>query len=337
MEIDKNQITILTYSPDIHMSLLSFMIRQYENRSAEYLDWWLTNIDNGDKSLWDTTLVVFYENDIIGCYTSNPISIAIGGETKLMFYGGNAIIDPKFRGAGIGKKIYTEIFKYKNRISIGLTEASYAIQTQKFKGCHPILNVRVYVSANSFSFISIIRKFTNKCIGKVLFADNINISGYTFTLVRSTEDMNAYPENGIWLNDFVELKRDKEWLTNRFINIYRKDYFIYTIHKDNEISGYAVFRKGNIYGIEFISIVDYRCKDTKGERVVTQVANNIAKMNKIGFTFCMTSRLHSAIRLFPLTIRLPKKIKNVTLIEEIKDEMILFTSADSNLDFVYYE
>lgn len=92
-----------------------------------------------------------------------------------------------------------------------------------------------------------------------------------------------------------------------------------------------------MYGVEFISIVDFRCKDLELERCVTKVANIIARNNKIGFTFCMSSRLHSLLRFAPLTIRLPKKIKNVTVIEKIKDKNILFTSADSNLDFVYYE
>lgn len=336
MEIDKSKIRISTYSPEFHKELLLFMISQYENRSVEYLDWWLTNIDTGDKSLWETTLVVFYENNIIGCYTSNPIYIKIKGETMPMFYGGNAIINPKFRGVGIGKMIYTDIFKYSNRISIGLTAASYAIQTQKFKGCYPILDVRVYVSANWYSFRSIVNRFLNRT-HNVVFPENIIVSGCSFTMVKNAKDLDGFPEDGIWLNDNVELIRSKEWLKGRFIDIYRKDYSIYTIHKNEQLAGYAVFRKGRIYGVEFISIVDFRCKDTKLERVVTKAANRIAKINKIGFTFCMSSRLHSLIRLLPLTIRLPKKIKNVTVVERIKDEKILFTSADSNLDFVYYE
>lgn len=313
-----------------------FMISQYENRSTEYLEWWLTNIDNGDKSLWKTTLVVFYENDIIGCYTSNPLYIKIKGETTPMFYGGNAIINPEFRGVGIGKMIYTEIFKYNNRISIGLTAASYAIQTQKFKGCYPILNVRVYVSANWYSLRSIINKFLNRT-HNIVFPEKIKVAGCSFTIVENAKDLSGFPEDGIWLNDNVELIRSKEWLRSRFIDIYRKDYSIYTIHKNEQLAGYAVFRKGRIYGVEFISIVDFRCKDTGLERVVTKAANRIAKINKIGFTFCMSSRLHSLIRFLPLTIRLPKKIKNVTVVDKIKDENILFTSADSNLDFVYYE
>ena len=336
MQVEKEKIVIATYSPQLHGALLSFMIGQYENRSAEYLDWWLSNIDKGDKSLWETTLVVYYDNEIIGCYTSNPVYIVTDGKTTPMFYGGNAIIDPKFRGAGIGKKIYAEIFKYKNRISIGLTAASYAIQTQKFEECHPILNVRVYVSVSWYCLRSIMNKFLNKT-SNVAFPDKIMVSGCLFSRITDVKDLDEFPENGIWLNDNVELIRSKEWLKSRFIDIYRKDYSIYVMHKDEELAGYAVFRKGRIYGVEFISIVDFRYKDSRLERVVTKAANKIAKMNGIGFTFCMSSRLHSLIRLLPFTIRLPKKIKNVTVVEKIKDEKILFTSADSNLDFVYYE
>ena len=336
MKIDKHDISITTYKPKLHNALLSFMISQYENRSSEYLDWWLTNLDKESEQLWNTAFIAYYKDEIIGCYTSNPISININGKEVTMFYGGNAIVNPKFRGYGIGKRIYAEVFKHNNRISIGLTAASYAIQTRKFNGCFPIHDIRVYVSANIYSLRSIINKFTNKT-QKVLFPDNINISGCVFSKVKNVEELDSFPANGIWLNDFVELKRDKEWLRNRFVDIYRKDYFIYTIHKNDELSGYAVFRKGKMYGVEFVSIVDFRCKDITLEKTVTKAANVIAKKNKIGFTFCMSSRLHSTIRLAPFTIRLRKKIKNVTVVEKIKDERVLFTSADSNLDFVYYE
>ncbi len=338
MEIDKSKIRISQYSPNLHKQLLAFMCSQYENRSPEYLDWWLTNLDNSNSNMWATAFIVFYDNDIVGCYTSSPISITIDGQTTPMFYGGNAIITPEFRGAGIGKKMYVEVFKHSNRISIGLTAASYAIQTQKFQGCYPINGIRVYVSANRYTFHSLLNRLLNKTSDKVHFPHQATISGYNFSHVTNIDSIKEFPDNGIWLNDFVELTRDKEWLKNRFINIYRKqDYFIYTIHKDNSLVGYAVYRKGKIYGVEFISIVDFRCRNIQDEKYVTKMANKIAKANKIGFTFCMSSRLHPIIRFAPFTIRLRKKIKNVTVVEGIKDKEILFTSADSNLDFVYYE
>ena len=162
-------------------------------------------------------------------------------------------------------------------------------------------------------------------------------SGYVFNLVKNIEECDKFPEDGIWLHNNIEIKRTKEWFRSRFIDIYRKDYFIYTIHKNEDFLGYAVYRRGKIYGVEFISIVDFRYKEAALERCITKAANEIAKMNRIGFTFCMSSRLYSLLRFAPLTIRLPKKIKNVTVIEKIKDESILITSADSNLDFVYYE
>lgn len=336
MEIDKEKISILTYSPKYHAKLLQFMISQYENRSSEYLDWWLTNLDKGGSDVWNTTVMAYYNNKIVACCTSNPFMLKIRDEVCPMFYESNTIVSPEFRGCGIGKILYSEIIKHKNRITIGLTKSAYIIQTQKLKGNYPILNVRVYVSANWYSLRSIINKFLNRT-HDVVFPESIMVYGCSFTKVKNAKDLDGFPEDGIWLNDNVELIRSKEWLRSRFIDIYRKDYSIYTIHKNEQLAGYAVFRKGRIYGVEFISIVDFRCNDTSLERVVTKAANRIAKMNKIGFTFCMSSRLHSLIRLLPLTIRLPKKIKNVTVVERIKDEKILFTSADSNLDFVYYE
>lgn len=336
MEIDKEKISISTYSPKSHAKLLQFMISQYENRSSEYLDWWLSNLDKGGPNLWSTTVIAYYDDRIVACCTSNPFLLKIQNEIYPMFYESNTIVSPEFRGCGIGKILYSEIIKHRNRITIGLTKSAYLIQTKKLRGNYPILNVRVYVSANCYSLRSIINKFLKKT-SNITFPDIINVSGCSFSRIMNDEGMDGFPENGIWLNDNVELVRSKEWLKGRFIDIYRKDYYIYAIHKEECLVGYAVFRKGRIYGIEFISIVDFRCKDTRLERFVTKAANRIAKMNKIGFTFCMSSRFHSLIRLLPLTIRLPKKIKNVTVLEEIKDENFLITSADSNLDFVYYE
>lgn len=334
MEIEK--IHISTYTPQLHKSLLSFLTSQYENRSSEYLDWWLSNLDKGGADVWSTTFIAYYDNRIVACCTSNPFMLKIGDQVCPMFYESNTIVSPEVRGCGIGKILYSEIIKHKNRITIGLTKSAYVIQTQKLNGNYPILNVRVYVSANWYSLRSIINKFLNRT-HNIVFPKKIKVAGCSFTIVENAKDLSGFPEDGIWLNDNVELIRSKEWLISRFIDIYRKDYSIYTIHKNEQLAGYAVFRKGRIYGVEFISIVDFRCKDTGLERVVTKAANRIAKINKIGFTFCMSSRLHSLIRFLPLTIRLPKKIKNVTVVDKIKDENILFTSADSNLDFVYYE
>lgn len=336
MKIDRQKIKIVNYTPELHKDLLVFMSKQYENRSVEYLNWWLTNLNEGGKELWATAFVVFYNEIIVGCYTSNPISIVIKGKDIPMFYGGNAIIESEYRGVGIGKMMYEEVFKHIYRISIGLTAASYAIQTQKFKRCFPLNDIRVYVSANMYCFRSILNRFINETTS-VFFPDKIRVADYVFSHVKQFEDVEGFPEDGIWLNDEVEIKRSKEWLFSRFIDIYRKDYFIYVIRQSEQLKGYAVFRKGRIYGVEFISIVDFRCKCVELEKVITKAAHEIAKSNKVGFTFCMSSRYHSFIRFSPLTIRLKKKIKNVTCVESIHDKDILFTSADSNLDFVYYE
>lgn len=337
MKIDNSKIQISNYSPQHHNALLSFMASQYENRSIEYLDWWLTNLDEGGSQVWKTAVMVYYEGNIVACCTSNPFSLNIGGNSQTMFYESNTIVVQEFRGLGIGKLIYSEIQKYNNRITIGLTKSAYAIQTKKLNNCFPMLDIRVYVSANKYCLKSIINKLTNKETNKIHFPNLIEESNYIFSLIKREDDMYDFPNDGVWMDDLVEIVRTKEWLVKRFINIYRKDYYIYRISKNNTLIGYSVFRKGRIYGIGFISIVDFRCRELRCEKAILNVANIIAKKNKIGFTFCMSSRIHSIISFSPLTIRIHKKIKNVTVVEKIKDEKILFTSADSNLDFVYYE
>lgn len=63
----------------------------------------------------------------------------------------------------------------------------------------------------------------------------------------------------------------------------------------------------------------------------------LAKMNKIGIVITLTSRNYSWISCNPLTIKMKKKLHTATGDPKMmRNENILITSADSDLDFVYY-
>lgn len=90
-------------------------------------------------------------------------------------------------------------------------------------------------------------------------------------------------------------------------------------------------------GLNMISLVDYRLSDTKGQRLLLRMVRKIATLNKIGLIITLTSQSRFSQR-YPLTIKTPKKLFGGTTMAELKDgQDFLITSADSDLDFVYYK
>lgn len=64
----------------------------------------------------------------------------------------------------------------------------------------------------------------------------------------------------------------------------------------------------------------------------------LARLNKIGAVITLTSRNYALISFQPLTIKMSKKLYTATGDPEMwEDTNILITSADSDLDFVYYK
>ena len=146
------------------------------------------------------------------------------------------------------------------------------------------------------------------------------------------------PENGYWMDDTVEFVRDRSFLKNRFFNMYRKDeYHMYNYLIDGITKGYLVVRKTRLSGIDMLSLVDFRCSRSIYERRMMLAVVKLAKMNKIGIVITLTSRNYSWISCNPLTIKMKKKLHTATGDPKMmRNENILITSADSDLDFVYY-
>lgn len=332
-----SDIKVMSYTPQIHESLKQFMVSQYPNRSEEYISWWLNDILNGDQEVWDRTKVVFYRENIVGCTTTKKGLYAYKDERHQMFYEANTIVSLSMRGKGIGKLLYSYWGQYSDRCVIGMTDTAYNIQAKQLKNTSIILDpIRVYITVNwkiIFSLIGMLNKGYNSTLTT---PPSMTFMDTEFTKISSFNELNII-NNGIWTNEEVEICRDLTWLENRFINIWRKsEYHKYSIERHGEQIGYVVYRKTQLFGLNFIAIVDYRCSCKKYEKYIFHGANNIAKLNNIGAIICLSSRKYNAISFYPFTIRTPKRIKGLAS-NTIKRANILFTSADSDLDFVYYK
>ena len=328
---------VLSYTPQIHESLKQFMMIQYPNRSKEYISWWLTNVKNGGKYLWDKTYIILDGSEVVGCMTANKGEI-YEGELRPIFYEANTIINPNYRSRGLGKQLYKILGTHPDRCTIGMTDIAFQIQKNLFKN-NTILNpILVYSTINMYAFKDILRKLfcsRREFIGNS-YPNTIKLGKITFIAINKFDEIDSIPPNGLWMHENREIPRTSTFLKHRFDDIWMADsYKRYMIHDDNKLIGYVVYRVGKLYGINMMIIVDYRCCDLMYESLVFKVANKLAKANKLGFSLCLTSRKYGILSFFPLRIKLFKKISGISG-PLIKDGNVLFTSGDSDIDFVYY-
>ena len=331
-----NNLTIIPYSPQLHDKLRDFMFAQYPGRSKEYILWWLNCIKQNNSNVWEKQNIVICDDDIVGCMTLMPHNIIVDGKNMEIYFEANTIVSPARRGLGVGKMLYEKLAGNKNRCTIGMTNIAYEIQSSQFNDNVNLDPVKVYLTINKWLPLAIYNRILKRKNSKIDYPQNIKLRSLTYVKFNSFEEI-PFPENGKWSSDSIEVGRDKKWLECRFNKIWRAStYAKYLIKQSNECVGYVILRKSNMYGFDHIAIVDYRCTHIDIEKSVFSVANHIAKNNHIGFTMCLTSRYYGMLGLYPLRIMLPKKIKGLAG-PEIKEGKIFFTSADSDLDFVYYE
>lgn len=330
-----NNLKIVSYTPNIHKLLLQFMITQYPNRSKEYISWWLNNIKNYDHDTQQKTKIAIIGDVIVGCTTVNEGFAYIDGSKTKLFYEANTIVCPDFRGLGIGKLLYNEISKEEFRCTIGMTKAAYAIESKLFKNNLELTPIRVYITVNWHIFNTLITRklHSQDLISPDYFHCNNKTRFRKFEAFSAIANIIKHCQNN---DNCTEINRDESFFNTRFVNIWREEaYKKYIIEINNTDVGYVIYRKGRIYGVDFVAIVDYRCIDKKFESSIFKGANTLAKLNAIGFSLCLTSRCYCNISLSPIRFKLPKKIKGLAT-SNIKYKDILFTSADSDLDFVYY-
>lgn len=336
-------IRTINYTKEWHDRLLAYMQSVFPYRNSEYLNWWITNIDNAGAECWDKCLLIL-ENDniIIGCTTVNITSIVNQNIIESFFCRGNTIISPDQRGRGISKEIYNRVNSYNNWISVGITDIAWKIQPKYVKSFTPLRPINVYIGLNRQIITQLLKKIfhmSNSSLSDVSFPLQLMINGNDeIRRIRNVSEMEI-PINGHWTEDDIELVRDGVFFKKRFFDIYcAQRYGIYEYLSKGKSIGYVILRKTVYKGLDMVSLVDYRFCSRKDELKAFKVASKIARLNHIGLVIALSSRDYGNI-LMPIIIKMKKKLNCATGYKEYSDKLnnALFTSADSDLDFVYYK
>lgn len=331
--------TLKTYNPitDYH-KLYNFMVDVFPYRSKTFINWWLTNQLHGQT---DAYYVVHNKTDkIVACTSIRKFKIYTNGEIKVFGNEGNTIVSPEFRGQGIGKILYNILHNSSiDILTFGCTKQAFQIQKNLYNTYYILNPLNVYISLNK-TFIKHIFGSKKKCFERSLMLDeSYSAKQYKFTLVNCIDDLHI-PQNGIWNNHLTELVRDRDFIYNRFFNYYgEQKYYIFQISSktQNLTCGYFVIRTTSLRNINCISLVDYRVENKRILNIIMTTLHNIAN-NNIGVIISLSTDSYKYFitkRSFSLKIKEIICSSNTTKIDNSKK--LLITSADSDLDFVYYK
>lgn len=328
---------ICYYNLELFKPLLEFMIKEYPNRDSRYLEWWLKRVGDTSKDKFSRTFVIKKDEQIVGCTTANWGKMIINNRFHDFYWAGNTIISSQYRGKGIGRLLYEERDKYFDRCSTGFTDIAHKIEFKISKNIKKISQVGVYLSFTRYCY----RTFLDKLFGKDLINKELYIpisifhKGVEAKRVDKIEDFLA-PNNGVWMKDDVEVVRDKDFVDKRFFDIYRS-YTLYQLFDKSNVIGFFVVRRAKYKNLNLLSLVDYRLTEQKYHKTLIQLVTKITKLNKIGIIITLTSQ-KDFFRISPLTIKTPKVLYGGTTMPELIDgQDFLITSADADLDFVYYK
>lgn len=328
----------ISYSPIWHERLLAFMREIYPHRDIRYLDWWIMNIDNSVEKCWKKCAIVLDNETIIGCTTVNELEI-LNETQRIQFYAqANTILLENYRGKGLSRLIY-ERYNYPEWITFGFTDVAWKIQPKYVMNFFPIHPVNVYISISLIGYITnVFRKLFRKP-SVIIFPELFRINRHEFFREVTDIEQLIIPKNGRWTTDGFEIVRDVEYIRKRFVDIFcHERYHIYQYISNGIPEGYIVLRQTIYKGLDMISLVDFRVKIKADETKMLKAAVKVAKMCGIGLVITLTSRRWGN-RLFPLTLQTAKKLHSAVgtrnWIENLNN--MLITSADSDLDFVYYK
>ncbi|MBR0499662.1 MAG: hypothetical protein IJJ72_01555 [Bacteroidales bacterium] len=293
-------------------------------------------MDSGEEGDWQRCFIVLEGEEIIGCTTAIPIELVRDGRKTGFYLRGNTIISPDKRGRGVSKRLYDRVNSYDNWLSVGITDIAWKIQPKYVNNFTPLRPINVYVALNGWIVTQIVRRLLKKDSRAVDWPGNIGLPhGESFVLINNINDL-GFPEEVGWTTDNVELVRDGSYLQKRFFDIYCAEWYaLYKYVKHEKTEGFAVLRRISYRGVEMVSVVDYRFRNREDERKAFRLAQKVARRNRIGLVFGMSSRKY---RFFgcPFLIETPKKLNFATGNKDIDFSDLLVTSADSDLDFVYY-
>lgn len=329
---------IIYYRSEFHKKLRDFLFVNFPHRDKKYLDWWINQSIGLQEELSNRTFMVVDESEqVVACTTALWTRLRIRSKVSDIYWEANTIVNTCYRGKGIGRMIYERMNQYKNRCTIGFTETAYAIQPKIIENFKNLTSVYVYLSFNTY----LLKSLWNRLIGRLkkidcdwMFPEMIQLNHVSFEKIEDLQSFN-FPKDGFWQNDEVELIRDKDFFKNRFVDIYRK-YTIYQAKEKGATVGYFVIRPATYKGFSLMALVDFRFKNEKVEKSIMKAINIIARKNRIGMCITLTS-LKKNFFSYDCTVRMPKVLYGGTTMAKLKeDDFMLITSADSDLDFVYY-
>lgn len=332
-------IKSINYNPGWHEQLLDYMQSVYPHRDRLYLNWWLSNIDNSGKDCWVKCVLIIDDKELIGCTTVNKVFVDCEGTIENIYSRGNTIISPSQRGKGISKLIYSEVNSYNNWFSFGITDIAWKIQPKYVNNFTPIRPINVYVVINSGILRQLLKKMFRSRTRQCLFPDSLPMNKYESLTKISDAAQLEYPQNGKWTSDSMEFVRDEDFIRKRFFDIYCSErYAIYQYISNDRSIGYVVLRTTRYKVLDMMSLVDYRFYSSKDELKAFKVASKIASINKIGLVIAQSSRNYG-FKLSPCIIRMKKKLNCAIGMKDRVSQFndMLITSADSDLDFVYYK
>lgn len=334
-------IKVSSYTPEWHNRLLEYMKSVYPYRDIRYLEWWISNIDRSDAECWERCTIILDDEKIVGCTTVNDAHILIDSVESRFFSRGNTIISANLRGKGLSKEIYNRVNLYDNWFSVGVTDIAWKIQPKYVKNFTPIIPVRVYISFSLKGLFSCLlrRLIKHKKDLNSSFPTSFNLNKHEkFVEVKNVGLLNI-PKDGCWTSDAVEIVRDESFFKKRYEDIYCYErYHIYQYISEGNIEGYIVLRSTAYKGLDMISLVDFRFSNRNDETKALKAAVKVANFCGIGLVITLSSR-DWGNKLSPLTIKTKKKLHSAVGIKDITDKFneMLITSADSDLDFVYYK
>lgn len=328
---------LVFYNFQWHKRLKEFLYANFPHREKDYLDWWLSQSINLKEDLQNRTFMIVDDSKrIVACTTALGTKIKINLKVSDMYWEANTIVNSTYRGQGVGRIIYEQMNLFRDRCTTGFTQAAYVIQPKIINHFKNLSSVFIYLSFNSFIFKSLWDRLLGNTIkqDELNFPKQIDLKHIRFERVDDIESF-GFTSDGFWQNEAIELIRDKNFFKSRFIDIYRK-YIIYQGKVGNETMGYFVLRPAQYKGFKLFSLVDFRYKNDCDEKSIIKAMTKIAKRNRIGMFITLTS-LKKKFWSSGCTIRTPKVLYGGTTMAEIKeDDFMLITSADSDLDFVYY-
>lgn len=340
MPQNSNQVTIVHYSNEWHDKLMVFLKQEYPRRKEQYLTFCLDYLDRSSVDAKEKSVIALVNSEIVGCYTVLPLRMVNNSGTEDFYIQVNMMVSPNYRGLGISSSLYYYLDYYPKWVVTGFTEVAWKIASKKVKSFKPVAPIYVYLMFSKWLPFTALKRMhlMKKTNGLKPFPENASFSSFTLKKVHAVDDL-FFPSSGRWVECNTEVVRDREYVDERFFKHYRsKEYVVYLLCKNKQPVGYFVVRPTEYKGFQMLSLVDFRYIISGSLVDVLKAVAYIASKTRYGMVIVLTSLRLPRITLFPCVVRTTKELPCATGVESLAQQRdILFTSADSDLDYVYYK